>query len=59
MFAVPTPNGQRIKPSESPMGFATPKSAMTTRAPQSRASALTAAPPRRKFSTICAVTDCG
>jgi len=28
-------------------------------APQSRASTFTAAPPRRKFSTICAVTDCG
>ena len=38
-------------------GVATPKSATTTRAPTSRASTLTAAPPRRKFSTICAVTD--
>jgi NaMN:DMB phosphoribosyltransferase len=38
---------------------AIPKSATTTRAPAWRASTLMAAPPRRKFSTICAVTTCG
>ena len=59
MFAVPAPSEQRTSAAESPIGFATPKSATTTRAPQSRASTFTAAPPRRKFSTICAVTDGG
>ena len=63
MFAVPAPSGQRTSAppisDRPPIGLATPKSATTTRAPQSRASTLTAAPPRRKFSTICAVTDGG
>jgi hypothetical protein len=40
-------------------GPATPTSATMTSAPAQRASTLTAAPPRRKFSTICAVTICG
>ena len=63
MFAVPAPSGQRTRappiPGGPPIALATPKSATTTRAPHSRASTLTAAPPRRKFSTICAVTDWG
>jgi len=40
-------------------GHFVPRSATTTRAPCCRARTLMAAPPVRKFFTICAVTSCG
>ena len=59
MLAVPGPIGQATSSAERVSGAATPKSATTSRAPAWRASTFTAAPPRRKFSTICAVTTWG
>ena len=59
MFAVPGPIGHATRAGERPSGPATPKSATTTRAPAWRARTFTAAPPRAKFSTICAVTTWG
>ena len=59
MFAVPGPIGHRTRSGDGPSGLATPKSATTTRALACRARTFTAAPPRTKFSTICAVTICG
>src|SRR5437763_4163646 len=58
-LAVPGAIGHETSPGAGGVGFATPKSATTTRAPAWRASTLTAAPPPRKFSTICAVTIWG
>src|SRR5881296_227983 len=58
-LAVPGAIAQATSSGELPIGLATPKSATTTRAPAWRARTFTAAPPRRKFSTICAVTIWG
>ena len=52
----PTPPAAASRPG---IGVATPTSTTMTRAPTSRAMTLMAAPPARKFATICAVTACG
>src|SRR5207249_2362184 len=59
ILSVPRASAQSIRPADRGNGPATPKSATTTRAPACRASTLMAAPPARKFSTICAVTIWG
>src|SRR4051812_37116128 len=60
---VPRRTGCDHRPSAAgrsvPSSVAMPTSTTTTRTPACRASALTAAPPARKFATIWAVTSCG
>ena len=55
----PLPTFMSTSPSRTPKSRATPASATTICMPARCDSTLIAAPPARKFSTICQVTSCG
>jgi hypothetical protein len=59
LLAVPGAILACTRPGTSPKSWLTPASTTCTARPWSRASTLTAAPPARKFMTICQVTSCG
>ena len=59
MLRVPGPTRRSTTAPSSASAVTTPRFATTTRAPTWRASTFTPAPPRAKFSTICAVTAWG
>ena len=56
---VPIATLASTKPSSPPKSWFTPASTMRIFIPDCRAKTLMPAPPLRKFSTICCVTDCG
>jgi len=57
--ALPLATLRSCKPGCGDSGLATPQSTTVSAKPCRRASTLTAAPPARKFCTICAVTALG
>ena len=57
--AVPQPILREIRPGRGANSCLTPASTTDSASPCWRASTLTAAPPARKFSTICQVTSLG
>ena len=59
MSAVPRPTPTTRRSGCAGSGVATPASTISSRTPACCAITLTAAPPARKFSTICAVTSRG